>query len=194
MSENAKKAPKKAEETYGIPDGSDSEISDFEVDGNVENGDEEDKEQDEEDELDDEFRNLDGEGEEEDDLDSDEVDEELVDLYTDLGDEKEIMGIGKATKSFDQIDFDREDFGMNDNEDELPEGDENFDNELEDDEQAFIEKELKESSKLKKKSNDLFDQGDNEEAKAENDLTGKSSYEIRQMKVVIFISLVSFIV
>lgn len=178
-----KKAPKKAEETYGIPDGSDSEISDFEVDGNVENGDEEDKEQDEEDELDDEFRNLDGEGEEEDDLDSDEVDEELVDLYTDLGDEKEIMGIGKATKSFDQIDFDREDFGMNDNEDELPEGDENFDNELEDDEQAFIEKELKESSKLKKKSNDLFDQGDNEEAKAENDLTGKSSYEIRQMKL-----------
>lgn len=79
------KTPKKAEETYGIPDGSDSEISDFEVDGNAGGENEDDEEEEEDEEVDDEFRNLDGDGEEEDDLDSDEVDEDLVDLYTDLG-------------------------------------------------------------------------------------------------------------
>lgn len=97
------------------------------------------------------------------------------------------MGIGKAAKSFDQIDFDREDFGMNDNDDELPDGEENFDNEVENDEKEFIEKEIAESLKLKQKSNDLFDQGgdDDEEEKAKNDLAGKSSYEIRQLKVTL---------
>ena len=83
-----KKQPKKAsEEAYGIPDGSDSEISDFDVDENGAGREDEDEE-DEDDEFgDEEEEDLFGEknGEHEDDIDSDEVDEDLVDLYTDLG-------------------------------------------------------------------------------------------------------------
>ena len=98
------------------------------------------------------------------------------------------MGIGKKSKSFDQIDFDREDFGMNDDaEDEEPENEpeEGFDNDIEAEEKAFVEKQLEESSKSKneKKNNDLFDQ--DVEAEEKDDLAGKSSYEIRQIKVII---------
>ena len=98
------------------------------------------------------------------------------------------MGIGQKAKSFDQIDFDREDFGMNDDLDELPEendGEGNFDNELEEKEKEFIEKQMAESSKAKKSaSNDLFDQGgDDDEDNKEDPSAGKSTFEIRQMKV-----------
>lgn len=82
-----KKQPKKkaSEEVFGIPDGSDSEISDFDVDENGAGDDEDDE--DEDDEFDEDEEDLFGEkaGEDGDDIDSDEVDEDLVDLYTDLG-------------------------------------------------------------------------------------------------------------
>ena len=98
------------------------------------------------------------------------------------------MGIGKKAKSFDQIDFDREDFGMNDDEENEEEEGEGYDNDLEADEKAFIEKELKEVEKAKKAANnDLFGQGsDNDEGK-EDPTAGKSSFEIRQMKVSLFL-------
>ncbi len=176
-----KNKKKKPEVTYGIPDGSDSEISDFEVEDGKD-GKDDDDDDDDEDEDDEELFDENGDAKE-DDIDSDEVDEDLVDLYNDLGDEKEIMGIGKATKSFDQIDFDREDFGMNDDEDEMPdEG--NFDNEIEDDEKDFIEKQIEEGKKKKagEKSKDLFGQVSGDEEK-EDITAGKSTFEIRQIKV-----------
>ncbi len=182
--ELVKKKTKKPEVSYGIPDGSDSEISDFEVEGGKEGGKDDEYDEDEEEDEEDDEGLFDENGDvKEEDIDSDEVDEDLVDLYNDLGDEKEIMGIGKATKSFDQIDFDREDFGMNDDEDELPdEGD--FDNELEEDEKDFIEKQIEEGKKNKagEKSKDLFGQASGDEEK-EDPTAGKSTFEIRQMKV-----------
>lgn len=98
-----------------------------------------------------------------------------------------MLGIGKKTKSFDQIDFDREDFGMVDDDEgeEDEEKGEGYDNDLEAEERAFIEKEMKEVKAAKKaaSSNDLFDQGSDDEEDKEDPTIGKSSFEIRQMKV-----------
>ncbi|RNA06702.1 U3 small nucleolar ribonucleo MPP10 [Brachionus plicatilis] len=81
------------EQKAGIPDGDDSEIEDFDVD-----------------------QNEDDEGGEEnnEDMDSDEVDEDLTEMYGDMDaeQEKEMLGIGRPQKAFDEIDFDREDFGL----------------------------------------------------------------------------------
>lgn len=98
-----KSKTKEDSDNFGIPDGDDSEIEDFEVD---ENGEEDDEEGDEE-------GNQEEDGEAED-IDSDEVDEDLVDMYGDIDaeKEKELMGIGKPQKGFDEVDFDREDFGL----------------------------------------------------------------------------------
>ena len=180
----SKKAPKKLDENYGIPDGSDSEISDFEVDEKNADNEEDDEEEEEEEDDDEEEEDEDIDEETEknkinlDDIDSDEVDEELVDLYTDLGDEKEVMGIGKAAKSFDQIDFDREDFGLNNDDDDAQYFNEKIEQE---------ETDAPAVTKSKKPiSNDLFNVNldeDDEEAKKEDPLAGKSSFEIRQLKV-----------
>lgn len=142
----------KEKSNFGIPDGSDSEISDFEVEENGQEDDEDEEE--EEEELDDE-KFADNDKENEDNIDSDEVDDDLVDLYQDLGDEKEVLGIGKPVKSFDQVDFDREDFGLVDDEEE------------------------EETPKSGKKSNDLFDQ-DTKDEKSEEKM---SSFEKRQEKL-----------
>ena len=197
------KPVKKSETTnYGIPDGSDSEISDFEVNENGEEDEEEDDDEEEEgledeeedEEDDDEDDELDDEDDEEgdskkskskkklssmllEDVDSDEVDEDLVDLYNDLGDEKEVLEIGKPAKAFDQIDFDRADFDQADL--DLNEG--------------VPAKNAKKSAEKKeptvakaKKVLDLFDVGNegDEQKETENDTEGKSSFEIRQDKVM----------
>ena len=106
---NAKNGKKKEPEAeFGIPDGSDSEISDFEVNLNEQLDDEEDDDEQEEEDLEDKDDLAEEEeDDDDDDIDSDEVDEDLVDLYTDLGDEKEVMGIGKPSKSFNQVNFDK---------------------------------------------------------------------------------------
>lgn len=163
---------------FGIPDGSDSEISDFEVNPNDKDDAEDDEEEEEENDLgeegeddDEDELNLD---EKEDDIDSDEVDEDLVDLYTDLGDEKEVMGIGRPSKSFNKVDFDREDFGLNDDDDEDEENaKEEFDNDVDETEKEIIKQQPN-------KSRDLFDDVTQEEKETTEN---KSSFEIRQSKV-----------
>ena len=182
---NAKNGKKKvAESEFGIPDGSDSEISDFEVNENPNEKDDDAEEEEEEEDDDDEEEeedNLNVEGEEEDDIDSDEVDEDLVDLYTDLGDEKEVMGIGKPSKSFNQVNFDKEDFGL-DNENDQEDGEENgaendYDNEPDETEKKTI-------AGKQTKTNDLFNVGESDEdEKKKNETAIKSSFEIRQSKV-----------
>jgi len=168
---------KEAEKEFGIPDGSDSEISDFEVNDNPIDENEEDEEEDVDDE--DGENNLDEEDEEEDDIDSDEVDEDLVDLYTDLGDEKEVMGIGKPSKSFNQVNFDKEDCGLEDENDEDDEENgavNEYDNEPDESEkQAITEKQTK--------AKDLFNVGESDEDEKKNGTASKSSFEIRQKKV-----------
>ena len=179
-----KKTPKKLDENYGIPDGSDSEISDFEVDEKIAEGDDDDEDEEDDDDIDEDEENDDMDEETDknkinlDDIDSDEVDEELVDLYTDLGDEKEVMGIGKAAKSFDQIDFNREDFGLNNDDDDAQ-----YFNEKVEQEETDVHQPTPKSKKHI--SNDLFNVNleDDEEAKKEDPLAGKSSFEIRQLKV-----------
>jgi hypothetical protein len=144
----------KEEVTYGIPDGSDSEISDFEVNPDAEEGDDDEEEE-------------------------DGVD--LVDMFPDE-DEKETLGIGKPTKAFDQVDFDREDFGFEDDEEEEEEengdGEQNGHRFEEDDDEEEEEGDPEKSSNLKSKSKNLFDVND-EKANQAN----KSSFEIRQEKV-----------
>ena len=65
------------EVSYGIPDGSDSEISDFEVgaEGDEQNGQEDDEDDDDED------------------LEIDELDGDIAGIFGDLGDEKKILEI-----------------------------------------------------------------------------------------------------
>jgi U3 small nucleolar RNA-associated protein MPP10 len=77
---------KKGNSEFGIPDGSDSEISDFEVeqDGDDDNDDKEENNEDAE--------------------DSDEVDEDLEDLYGDLGDEKDVMELNKKIRDYRDTD------------------------------------------------------------------------------------------
>ena len=193
----AEKKSKKDDESskFGIPDGSDSEISDFDVDENgaqdddededgeeedAENGEEDDEDFEDEDEEEDDDEDEEGEPKKKskknnklDDIDSDEVDEDLVDLYDDLGDEKEVLELGKPLKSFEDIDFDREDFDMVD---------------LDDDTKASEKKSKSDDKKkngdagAKKKSLDLFDvKGDDGENENEDD--GKSTFEKRQEKV-----------
>ena len=185
---------KVAESEFGIPDGSDSEISDFEVN---ENQNEKDDDAEEEEDDEEEEDNLDEEGQEEaeeDDIDSDEVDEDLVDLYTDLGDEKEVMGIGKPSKSFNQVNFDKEDFGLDDENDQEEDRDENgavndYDNEPDETEKQAI------AGNRHTKTNDLFNVGesDEDEKKKKNETANKSSFEIRQSKVSEKIFLILFL-
>jgi U3 small nucleolar RNA-associated protein MPP10 len=159
---------------FGIPDGSDSEIEDFEVNPNEE---EEEEDDEEEEEVDGEEEIEQEEEEDNDDIDSDEVDEDLVDLYTDLGDEKEVMGIGKPSKSFNQIDFDKEDFGLDDedeNEEETA-AENDYDNEPNE-----VEKELI-NTKNKQQNRDLFNVDNDKEEEDEKEK--KSSFEIRQSKL-----------
>lgn len=176
------KVDKNTKPTFGIPDGSDSEISDFDV-NEPENGadDDDDDEEEEEDGLENDqedeeiLAELNGKIKSTvDDLDSDEVDEDLVDLYDNLGDEKKMLGIGKPTKAFEEIDFDREDFGIVGDDDDEEEDDE--DEQL--DKQPIVNKQDKKTAKSSK-SKDLFDQKSDDE----NDQTKKSSFEIRQEKV-----------
>lgn len=89
------------EQNIGIPDGDDSEIDDFDIDEN---------------ENDQDANETDEENNEE--IESDEVDEDLTDMYGDIDPdkEKELLGIGKPQKAFDEIDFDREDFGLDNSE------------------------------------------------------------------------------
>ena len=197
---------------FGIPDGSDSEISDFEVPQNGEEEDEEEEDDQEVDEEDDEDGfgddlEEDEEDEEEDeeeeegemslemqklakerrakkaaadDIDSDEVDEDLVDLY-ELGDEKEVMGIGKKAKSFDEVDFDDENFGFGDDDD--------FEDEEGDQKPGAKKGKKGDTAKKpseKETSKDLFDVEDEDEDSQDakkDELEGKSSFEIRQLEV-----------
>ncbi|CAF0782907.1 unnamed protein product [Brachionus calyciflorus] len=101
-----KSKTKKDEKSFGIPDGDDSEIEDFEAEENEDDDDDDDDE-----EADD---NVENEEQNEEDIDSDEVDEDLNDMYDDIDpeQEKELMGIGKPQKGFEEVDFDREDFGL----------------------------------------------------------------------------------
>ena len=188
----AVKKSKKEDESskYGIPDGSDSEISDFDVDENgAEDDDDEDEEEDaengEEEEDDEDFEDEDEEEDEDEpkkkskknnkleDIDSDEVDEDLVDLYDDLGDEKEVLELGKPLKSFEDIDFDREDFDMVDLDDETK---------ASETKSKSDDKKKNGESGAKKKSLDLFDvKGDDDEDENKDD--GKSTFEKRQEKV-----------
>jgi U3 small nucleolar RNA-associated protein MPP10 len=179
----AKASKKKGEEkgVFGIPDGSDSEISDFEVEENDEDDDDEEEEGengylDDEDggDIDDEEDEDDERDEKSDEIDSDEVDEDLVDLYQDLGDEKKALGIGKPTKPFEDIDFDREDF-YNDLQTVNNEGEKS-------------EMPIKKKQEVKQ-SKDLFnladdDDGETDATKTNGDkLNDKSTYELRKEKL-----------
>lgn len=75
---------KKSNSEFGIPDGSDSEISDFEAEQGEEDDDEEENNNDAE--------------------DSDDVDEDLEDLYGDLGDEKEVMELNEKIREYRDTD------------------------------------------------------------------------------------------
>ena len=183
------KPPKDKKETaaaaqFGIPDGSDSEISDFEVNDN-----EDDDEDDDEDEDEDEEGKKGGLDEDEaDDLDSDEVDDDLVDLYEgELGDEKEVMGLGKPAKSFDQVDFDREDFGLNDIEGVAAEDEDEDDGEDGEEEEEEKEKRPLKGNKeqpRKQQPRDLFNADDDKDDKGgKEEAENKSSFEIRQEKL-----------
>jgi hypothetical protein len=196
MIANSKKMLAKNEFTFGIPDGSDSEISDFEV-----NEDEEDEEEGEQegDENEDEDEDEEGEDKEDDDeeddgkpkkkksnnfedIDSDEVDEDLVDLYDedDLGDEKEVLELDKPSKSFAQVDFDRDDFGIVDDNQLLnnKEGEEGGESKQQ------KNKSNKNAAPAAGKSRDLFDQNDDDEKeKNSENKANKSSFELRQEKV-----------
>jgi hypothetical protein len=195
MIANSKKKLQKNETTFGIPDGSDSEISDFEVneddeeedDDEEEEGEEEEDEDDDEDEDEDEEESSDKNSKKKnkkkgsaadafDDIDSDEVDEDLVDLYgeDELGDEKDVLELDKPSKSFAQVDFDRDDFGIID--------DSQLENNKELSSQAVATK-----NKIAKANRDLFDQ-DNGDEDEENkgEKVNKSSFELRQEKVFFF--------
>jgi U3 small nucleolar RNA-associated protein MPP10 len=164
--------PKKNDK-FGIPDADDSEISDFEVEENEEDDDDDDEDEDEE------FLNGDNDGLKKkkkknlEDIDSDEVDDDLVDLYNDLGDEKEVMGIGKPNKSFDEVDFDNEDFGLYDDNDENVK-------EMSENEQDHVE-----NKKIVKNSapKDLFGLDDSKSVNKVDNFEGKSSFEIRSIKL-----------
>jgi len=160
---------------FGIPDGSDSEIEDFEVNTNEEEEEEEEDDDDDDEEVDEEDE-IEKEAEDNDDIDSDEVDEDLVDLYTDLGDEKEVMGIGKPSKSFNQIDFDKEDFGLDDEDENEEEAaaENDYDNEPNEVEKKLI------NTKNKQQNRDLFNVDSDKE---EDEKEKKSSFEIRQSKL-----------
>ncbi len=165
---------------FGIPDGSDSEISDFDVNGNAQDAEEDEEEEEEEDEeldeeIDDEDEDEDEElgKENEDDIDSDEVDDDLVDMYNDLGDEKEVMELGKPMKAFDEIDFDREDFDLLD----LDDKEKNMKQKLKND----VSDNKKNNKKEEKKIKDLFQADESDEEVNSNE--NKSSFEVRQEKL-----------
>ena len=112
-----------------------------------------------------------------DDIDSDELDEDLIDLYTkDMGDdeEKTILEIGKPAKSFDQIDFDRDDFDMIDQDLKATHIDTS----------AFKIKQNKVNNKQKKVLDLFKDENDeNDDEKLQTNDENKSSFEIRQEKM-----------
>ena len=111
-----------------------------------------------------------------DDIDSDELDEDLIDLYTkDMGvdEEKAILEIGKPAKSFDQIDFDRDDF------DTIDQDLKNINID------SKVNKSIK-KNKTSKKVLDLFKEDDEELETNQDNLDtneNKSSFEIRQEKM-----------
>jgi hypothetical protein len=165
----------KKDAVFGIPDGSDSEISDFEVETNDQdddddNEDDEDGEvlnEDDDDDDDDEERIVKKSNKETvDDLDSDEIDEDLIDMYGDLGDEKEVLEIGKAPTEY---------------KDDLDDGDDKEEEE-EEKQTSKNEEPVKKDEKKKVAFKDLFE-NDATENGLDEDGEKKSSFEKRQEQV-----------
>ena len=185
--DNKKSKNVKNDTVFGIPDGSDSEISDFDVEENEdeddEEGEEDENEDNEEEDDDDDIDLFKGEDDEDmkttnkkkktkksaeniNDLDSDEIDEDLVDMYGDLGDEKEVLEIGKTAEYKDDLD------------------------ELEEQDVDIKEKPKKTVEKKKVAFKDLFENDDDEkDSGSEVDENGmkKSSFEKRQEKVYCYL-------